>query len=406
MTNDTINPGPTIVQIIPDLDTGGAELSAVEIAGAIVQAGGRAIVLSRGGRMEDDLKAAGGELVRFPAATKNPAKIVSNAFAIARLIGQEGAALIHARSRAPAWSALIAAKQTGIPFVTTYHGAYNEKGPIKRLYNSVMARSDVVIANSHYTARLVQERYGTTDDRIKVIHRGVDMERFDPAVIPAERVQGLREAWGLKEGRRAILHPARLTSWKGQGTVIAAAGQLKAQGLLEDTVFILAGDAQGREAYAEGLRAKITEAGLQDHVRLVGHVSDMPAAFAACDAALVASVEPEAFGRTATEAQAMGCPVIATNIGAPPETVLAEPAVNFKEATGWLVPAGDSQALGAALGQLMGMPPEAAKEMAARSRQRVADHFSLEAMKKQTLSVYDRLLSGNLEEAFLRRNRS
>lgn len=400
------NASPTIIQIIPDLDTGGAELSAIEIAGAITQAGGRAIVLSRGGRLEADLKAAGGEFVRFPAATKNPAKIISNAFAIARLISREGAAIIHARSRAPAWSALIAARRTGIPFVTTYHGAYNEKGSLKRLYNSVMARSDVIIANSHYTSRLVQDRYSTPDERIRVIHRGVDMEKFDPRLIPAERVQQLRDGWGLKAGERAVLHPARLTTWKGQGTVISAAGLLKAQGRLDGIVVILAGDAQGREAYADGLREQIASAGLSEHVRLVGHVADMPAAFAASSAAIVASIEPEAFGRTATEAQAMGCPVIATNIGAPPETVLAEPAVSIDSATGWLVAPGDAGALADALGQLLALPAENVLEMGQRARRRVAENFSLEAMKKQTLNVYDGLLSTNLVEAYSRRSRS
>jgi glycosyltransferase involved in cell wall biosynthesis len=400
------NASPTIIQIIPDLDTGGAELSAIEIAGAITQAGGRAIVLSRGGRMEADLKAAGGEFVRFPAATKNPAKIISNAFAIARLISREGAAIIHARSRAPAWSALIAARRTGIPFVTTYHGAYNEKGSLKRLYNSVMARSDVIIANSHYTSRLVQDRYSTPDERIRVIHRGVDMEKFDRAIIPADRIQQLRDGWGLKDGDRAVLHPARLTTWKGQGTVISAAGLLKAQGRLDNIVVILAGDAQGREAYADGLREQITSAGLEKHVKLVGHVADMPAAFAASSAAIVASIEPEAFGRTATEAQAMGCPVIATNIGAPPETVLAEPAVSIDSATGWLVAPGDAGALADALGQLLALPAENVLEMGQRARRRVAENFSLEAMKKQTLNVYDGLLSTNLVEAYSRRSRS
>lgn len=381
-------------------------MSAIEIAGAITQAGGRAIVLSRGGRMEADLKAAGGELVRFPAATKNPAKIISNAFAIARLISREGAAIVHARSRAPAWSALIAARRTGIPFVTTYHGAYNEKGSLKRLYNSVMARSDVIIANSHYTSRLVQDRYSTPDERIRVIHRGVDMEKFDPAIIPADRIQQLRDGWGLKDGDRAVLHPARLTTWKGQGTVISAAGLLKAQGRLDNIVAILAGDAQGREAYADGLREQITSAGLEKHVKLVGHVADMPAAFAASSAAIVASIEPEAFGRTATEAQAMGCPVIATNIGAPPETVLAEPAVSIDSATGWLVAPGDAGALADALGQLLALPAENVLEMGQRARRRVAENFSLEAMKKQTLNVYDGLLSTNLVEAYSRRSRS
>jgi len=394
---------PTIMQIIPDLDTGGADLSAIEIAGAVTVAGGRAIVLSRGGRLEADLEVAGGELYRFPAATKNPMRILANAFEIGRLAKQFGAALVHARSRAPAWSALIAARRVGVPFVTTYHGAYNETGPVKRLYNSVMARADLVIANSHYTAGLVQDRYGTPGNRLRVIHRGVDMERFDPAAISAERVTALRNAWGLRDGDRAVLHPARLTSWKGQGTVIAAARKLMASGRLNGVVIILAGDSQGREAYAE---AQIAQGGLEGNVRLVGHVADMPAAFAASSAAIVASVEPEAFGRTATEAQAMGCPVIATNIGAPPETVLSEPAVTKIEATGWLVPPGDAQALSQALERLLELPAEEVSAMAERSRNRVSEQFSLNSMKTKTLAVYDELLQTELRKSFLRSSRS
>ena len=152
---------PTILQIIPELDTGGAELSTVEIAQAIVEAGGRALVLSQGGRLVEDLARVGGELMLFPAATKNPVRIARNGYEIARIIKRENVDLIHARSRAPAWSALIAARRTGIPFVTTYHGAYGEKGRLKKLYNSVMARSDLIIANSHYTAGLVASRYRT-----------------------------------------------------------------------------------------------------------------------------------------------------------------------------------------------------------------------------------------------------
>ena len=394
------------MQIIPDLDTGGAELSAIEIAGAVTVAGGRAIVLSRGGRLEADLEVAGGELYRFPAATKNPMRILANAFEIGRLAKQFGAALIHARSRAPAWSALIAARRVGVPFVTTYHGAYNETGPVKRLYNSVMARADLVIANSHYTAGLVQDRYGTPGNRLRVIHRGVDMERFDPAAISAERVTALRNAWGLRDGDRAVLHPARLTSWKGQGTVIAAARKLMASGRLNSVVIILAGDSQGREAYAESLKAQIAQGGLEGTVRLVGHVADMPAAFAASAAAIVASVEPEAFGRTATEAQAMGCPVIATNIGAPPETVLSEPAVTKIEATGWLVPPGDAQALSQAIARLLELPVEEVSAMAERSRKRVSEQFSLNSMKTRTLAVYDELLQTELRKSFLRSSRS
>ena len=157
-----MQPGaPTILQIIPRLDTGGAELSTIEITDAIVRGGGRALVATEGGRLASRITENGGEIVPFPAGTKNPIRILANARALERLIRMRGIDLVHARSRAPAWSALIAARRAGIPFITTYHGAYAEKGRLKRLYNSVMARAGVVIANSHYTAGLIRERYGT-----------------------------------------------------------------------------------------------------------------------------------------------------------------------------------------------------------------------------------------------------
>ena len=183
---------PTILQIIPELDTGGAELSTVEIAQAIASAGGRALVLSEGGRLASPLADVGGELIFFPAATKNPLRLFWNGETISRLIQSEKVDLIHARSRAPAWSALYAARKTGTPFVTTYHGAYNENGPLKKLYNSVMARADIVIANSRYTANLVEQRYGTDDQKIRVIFRGVDGEHFNPSIVSSDATNAMR----------------------------------------------------------------------------------------------------------------------------------------------------------------------------------------------------------------------
>ena len=162
---------PTILQIIPKLDSGGAERTVVEMSDAIVRAGGRALVLAEDGRLAVDVRAAGGEIIDFPAATKNPLKIWSNSRGIARIVAAEGVDLIHARSRAPAWSALLACRRLGLPFVTTYHGAYNETGRIKRAYNSVMAQSDIVIANSNYTAGLIASRYNTPPAKIRVIYQ-------------------------------------------------------------------------------------------------------------------------------------------------------------------------------------------------------------------------------------------
>lgn len=386
---------PTILQIIPELDTGGAELSAIEIAEAIVRAGGRALVLSEGGRLAPRIDALGGEFVPFPARTKNPARILWNARAIADIMRREGVDLIHARSRAPAWSALRAARATAKPFVTTYHGAYNENGRLKNLYNSVMARGDIVIANSRYTADLVKSRYGTPDDRIRVIHRGVDGAAFDPSAVSDKRKRDLREKWGVGPGQRIILQAARLTGWKGQRVVIDAARRLQASGGLKDSVFILAGDDQGRGAYRTELDGLVAASGLGGKVRLVGHVEDMPAAFALAHLTVIASTEPEAFGRTSTEAQAMGCPVIATAIGAPPETVLWD-ATDPRGITGWLVPPGDGAALAEAIVQGLALSAGQRSEMGDRARAHAITDFSLQAMRRATLEVYDGLLGTRL----------
>ena len=394
---------PTILQIIPALDTGGAELSTVEMAAAIVASGGRALVATQGGRLSVRVIEAGGEIIPFAAATKNPARMMSNARALAALVRREHVDLIHARSRAPAWSALAAARATKRPFITTYHGAYAERGPLKRAYNSVMARGDVVIANSNYTAGLIKTRYGTPAVRIRVIHRGVDPAVFDPAVIKAERLETLRANWRIEPQQRVMLHAARLTRWKGQGVVIDALKLLKS---VSDWVCVFAGDDQGRAEYSNELRDQIAGAGLEQRVRFVGHVDDMPAAFAAATASLIASTEPEAFGRTAIEAQMMGCPVIATNIGAPPETVLSVPAVPATQRTGWLVAPADAVALASALQEALTLPTSERCALAERARARAAEHFSLQSMKRATLSVYDEVLNTALAAAFEARARS
>jgi glycosyltransferase involved in cell wall biosynthesis len=391
---------PTVLQIIPELDTGGAELSAIEIAAAVTRGGGRAIVLSEGGRMADRVAASGGELLLFPAATKNPLKLAMNAAAIERIARKEAVDLIHARSRAPAWSAFAAARRTKLPFVTTYHGIYNEKGRAKKLYNSVMARGDIVIANSRYTADIIKKRYATPEARIRVVYRGVDLDAFDPAKITAVRIENLRRHWGVQDKQRIVLHAARLTRWKGQTDVIAAAARIRDRA--PDCVFILAGDAQGRDDYRDTLKKQIADAGVSDIVRLVGHVDDMPAAFAAAHTAIVASIEPEAFGRAAAEAQAMKCPVISTDIGAPPETVLAPPRVPREARTGWLVPPGDLRAYEVALMEALSLDETQRTTIGRRAREHVAKAFSTFEMQRATLAVYDSLLKTRMEQQFLK----
>ena len=385
--------GRTILQIIPELEAGGAERTAIDIAAGLVAVGARALVASEGGRLVGELQAKGGVWASFPAATKNPLKMFFNVRRLARLCAEEGVALVHARSRAPAWVALGAARALGLPFVTTFHGSYAGRSSVKLRYNSVMARGDVVIANSHYTADLIRSLYPEAGDRIRVVHRGTDLSIFSPSAVAPERVQALRKSWGVAPHERIVLLAARLTGWKGQKVLIEAAAKLKASGM-NDLAFVLAGDPQGRDAYVRDLDAMIAARGLDGIVRRVGHCTDMPAAFQAASVVTVPSTEPEAFGRAAVEAQAMGTPVVTSELGAVPETVLAPPQVAPWERTGWRVPAGDAAALAEAIGGALSLGASAREALAARARTHVERHFSLERMVADTLDVYIGLLDG------------
>jgi glycosyltransferase involved in cell wall biosynthesis len=344
--------------------------------------------------------AAGGEALAFPAAAKNPLKLLANARAIRRIVAAEGVDLIHARSRAPAWSALAAARAAAIPFVTTYHGAYNEANALKRLYNGVMARGDIVIANSRFTANLIAARHEVASERLEVIHRGVDLTAFDPRAIVPERVAALRRQWGVAPDQRIILQAARLTRWKGQRLLIDALGKLNSGGGLQSTVAVLAGDPQGRNDYVQELHQQIENHGLRGRVLLPGHVNDIAAAYVAAHVTVIASVEPEAFGRTAIEAGALECPVVATDLGAPPEIILAQPIVPPEEITGWLVPVGGPDKLAASLRQALALSAAERTAIGRRARQHVLAHFTMAHMQRRTLAVYDRLLGTALEARF------
>ncbi len=383
--------GRTILQIIPDLDAGGAERTTVDVAGALTQAGARALVATEGGRLVAELQAKGGVWLPFPAASKNPLAMALNVRRLILLCRREGVDLVHARSRAPAWVALAASRSLRLPFVTTYHGAYAGRSSVKTHYNSVMARGDVVIANSAYTAELILARHGFARERIRVVHRGTNFSAFAPGAVAPERVQALRLAWGVEPHQRIVLLPGRLTGWKGQRVLIAAAALLR-DGGDTDTAFVLAGDPQGRDGYVRELDQLIAESRLQGRVRRVGHCADMPAAMLAASVVAVPSTEPEAFGRVAVEAQAMGVPVVVSDLGAVPETVLAPPQTGPAERTGWRVAPGDAAALALALGEALVLRPSAREALARRARLHVERHFSLEAMLAGTLDVYCALL--------------
>ncbi|HAT86306.1 MAG TPA: glycosyl transferase, partial [Rhizobiales bacterium] len=281
----------------------------------------------------------------------------------------------------------------GVPFVTTYHGAYSQKGRFKAFYNSVMAKGDVVIANSGYTRDLVAGRNPDAKDRLTVIYRGVDLEKFDPAVISGEQKQALRSKWGLDE-RPVLLLPSRLTRWKGQAFILPVLGVLKERGLSFQVALI--GDDQGRQSYVEELDALIKTHGLQDMVKRVGHCADMPAAYALADVTIVPSQDAETFGRSAAESLAMQTPVLVGDLGAQPEVVAAPEGFEGDSWLGQSLTHGDEKAWQDAVVKSLTSKADKTSEQAIKARDHVAKTFSLQSMGQQTMAVYDQLIGSTL----------
>jgi glycosyltransferase involved in cell wall biosynthesis len=377
--------GKTILQVAPELSAGGVERTVLEVTEAIVEAGGRALLASKGGRLEEEFARLGGELIRMDAKSRNPVTIKVNEGRLRQIIREQKVDLVHARSRAPAWSAWAAAKAEGVPFVTTYHGAYSGTSGLKRAYNSVMAKGDLVIANSEWIAAHIAEVHGIDPARIVTIPRGVDLDAFDPAAVTPARVEALRKAWGLEgDTRLVLLLPGRLTSWKGQGLALEALGLLAPEeraGL----VLILAGDAQGRDSYVSDLEHQITRLGLTGQARIVPHVTDMPAAYLVAGLVLAPSTRPEAFGRVAAEASAMARPVIVADHGGGRETVI-------EYETGTRAEPGSAPALAGAIRAMLSVGPASRASMGRQGRDHIIRHFSKRGLQAATLSVYKRLL--------------
>ena len=373
-------PDFTLLQVTPALDAGGVERTTVDVAAAVVRAGGRALVASAGGRLEGELREAGGRLIELPVDSKNPLQMLLNVRRLEAVIRQEAVTLVHARSRASAWSALAAARRTRTPFVTTYAGAHSARSSLKRAYNSIMARGEVVIANSAWTRDHLLAEHDTAPEKVRVIPRGVDLARFDPLKVDVRRLREARARLDLGpfEHRPVFLLAGRLTRWKGQALLIEA---LARSGV--DAQLVLAGDDQGRTGYRDELAVAAERLGVADRVRIVGHLDDMPAAYAACDFACAPSLQPEAFGRTAVEPQAMKRPVLAAAHGAPAETVV-------DGETGVLVTPGDVDAWAAALRAAVETPPALRAHMGEAGRENAA-RYSLQAMTDATLEIYAEL---------------
>lgn len=353
----------------------------MEMTSAIVRAGGVALVASAGGMRSGAVERAGGRNIILPLATKNPFKIWQNAKLLEQLIRRETVEIVHARSRAPAWSAWIAARRAGVKFLTTYHGSYNENSWIKKQYNSVMARGEVVIAISHYIAELIQKRYATDPARIRVIHRGVDPTIFDPALVSAQRMMNLSESWRLEVGRPIIMLPGRISRWKGHRVLIEALALMRTR----DACVVFVGDDQGRTSFVNDLIALAERNSVAPRLRIAGHCDEMPVALKLADVVVNPSTDPEAFGRVIVEAQSMGAMVVASDHGGAVETI--EHGV-----TGWRVQPGDPLALAEALDYALSLSRDERLAIGAAARQSVIDHYTTAEMQRKTLDVYRELL--------------
>ena len=372
----------TILQILPSLESGGVERGTVDITEAIVNSGGRAIVVSSGGRLVPEIERAGGEHIRLPVNSKNPIRIFINSRAIASLVLAKGVDIIHARSRAPAWSALLAARRTNRKFVTTFHGTYNENNSIKSYYNSIMTRGDAVIAISEFIAGHIRRNYGVSKNILTVIHRGVDLGRFSLTNISENRVEALARKWRLPDGVPVIMLPGRLTRWKGQEVFIQA---IKKTGL-NNLKCLIVGSDQGRHSYKASLEKLIEQTELSDVIHLIDHCDDMPAAYMLADIVVSASIEPEAFGRVAVEAQALGRLVVATDHGATQETI-------ENGSTGWLIKPNDANAMAEILKTLLSYSRAEREKISAMAIQHINNKFSKQEMCEKTIKLYNSMVS-------------
>jgi len=380
----------SILIVVPALDAGAADVGALGLVRILTAAGHRAIVASQAGRLVADVTAAGGEFVALDLASNNPLRMLRNTAALNRIARERNCDAIHALGRSAAWSAYFAARQRGIPFMTSWYKGFRDQNIFKHVYNGVMARGDRVVAVSEQIAQLINDRYGMPWERITVVPSSVDLERFDPAEVAPERVEAMRHAWGIQRDTRVILIVGRIVRRKGHHVVVKAAKRLKEMGF-KDFLCVFVGEDRGRTYYTGELWDLVLSTGTMDVVRMAAPVFDMPAAYAAASVVVSAAVQPEGLQRTILKAQAMARPVIASDLGAGPDVVLTPPAVPEHRITGLRFHTGDDTALTAALLRLFALPEPARRAMGARGRDWVLSHFNASAVAEQTLRLYDEI---------------
>ena len=377
--------GRTVLQIASSLDASDAGRAAIDVAGALAEAGARPLVAAPPGALVSELQAKGGVWLPFPSRAKNPLAMLLNGRRLRGILAREKVDLVHARSRPAGWMALGATRACHLPFVTSLHQVSPGQSIIRQRYSAVMVRGDVVLAGSRFAAAAIAGLYPLAAARVVLIRPGVDLRRFAPEAIAAARVQTLRHVWQVAPDERIILLVGRPSVWKGHKVLIEAVGQLIATGL-RDVKLVFIGE--GRGSAGREIEQAVKAARLGDRVRAVGACADMPAALLAAAVVVVPSIEPEAFGRVVVEAQALGTPAVVSDVGAVPETILAPPDAGTAKRTGWRVSPSDPTLLADALREALALGASGRDALALRARKQAAERFSVERMARETLDAY------------------
>ena len=376
---------PTILQILPRLNSGGVERGTIEIAKAITSKGYNSIVVSQGGNLVPLLTKSGSMHIELNAASKNPFTIYKNARRLKKIINDYNVDIVHARSRAPAWSAYLATRNSNANFITTFHGVYSGQSYLKKRYNSVMLRGKKIITVSNFISKHIEENYNFVNtNQISCIHRGVDINHFNKKTVRIDKIQEYINRWNIPDDKRIILMPARITEWKGHEFLLNGLSKLNR----DDYHCLMVGDPGKHKNYRNRVESLITSLGLQDKVMIMNSISDIENLYQISSIVVSASLRPEAFGRNIVEAGAMGKIVIATNHGGAMETVI-------DGKTGFLVKAGDSKALAEKINHVLDLPEKKRSTIEENAKKHIVNNFSITRMQQRTIDLYNSLLTSS-----------
>ena len=378
-----------VLQVIPKLGYGGAETGCYDIAHYLPENNCESFIVTSGGELLKFVDKKKVKVITLPVHSKNPLLIIFNSLALIGIILFHNISIIHARSRAPAWSCLLASKLTGRKFVTTFHGTYNFNNNFKKFYNSVMVRSNLIIAGSNFIFSHIKEKYSNyldAEKKLRVIFRGINVDYFDPTTKIEEDEKKLLNKWEIKKDKKIILLPGRLTSWKGQEVFIEAINLVNIDLGYEAFKVVILGNDQGRDLYKKKLIRLAEQYRMKNQIRFIDHCKDMALAYKVSDIVVSASIEPEAFGRVAVEAQSMEKPVIASNIGGSNETII-------DEKTGFLFESGDAKSISKKILKVLNLDETSLKSIGAEGRKNIIQKFNVEKMCFSTYSEYKRIIN-------------